>query len=31
MTGAPHSHFAVVPGDLVEITVAGAHLVTPCL
>lgn len=31
MTGAPHSHFAVVPGDLVEITVAGARLVTPCL
>lgn len=30
MTGAPHSHFAVVPGDLVEITVAGARLVTPC-
>jgi 2-keto-4-pentenoate hydratase/2-oxohepta-3-ene-1,7-dioic acid hydratase in catechol pathway len=31
MTGAPISGFEAVPGDLVEITVAGARLVTPCV
>ncbi len=30
MTGAPKSAFEAAPGDLVEITVAGARLVTPC-
>ncbi|WP_157155685.1 fumarylacetoacetate hydrolase family protein [Diaminobutyricimonas sp. LJ205] len=31
MTGAPVSAFDAEPGDLVEITVAGARLVTPCV
>lgn len=30
MTGAPKSAFEAAPDDLVEITVAGARLVTPC-
>lgn len=31
MTGAPKSAFAANPGDLIEITVAGVPLVTPCV